>query len=389
MSRLFMIALLCCCSSGCMIWNSRDAVTNPIPELSTVAVAPFFNLSSERAVNGRRFAEAYFAELQKIPGFKVVPVGVTEVAIIENELAMDNPQDALKLAEILDVDAVVIGAVTDYKSYYPPRLGLEVAWYSPRDWDFAPGPQVDPYKRRLQRYQERFEREQQRLYRQQLKDQDQECRDCPPELGSDLGNVSAFRGQSPENDLGIWKQQTAPKSSQLWNPWREMPTARTSNTTRGRAADIGILRALEPAAARSARSGTKPWTEMPMGPATTGPMTPAQLVAQNIPTHDNSVAAQAPQPLPKPIVAEHSPDDVEPIVPLMSYTRMFDATDPKLMAALRDYAELAGDERSGGWEAYLHRSEDFVRFASHIVEMLTLHGGEGKRQFVLMFRKYR
>ncbi len=130
---------------------------------------------------------------------------------------------------------------------------------------------------------------------------------------------------------------------------------------------------------------------MPMGPATTGPMTPAQLVAQNIPTHDNSVAAQAPQPLPKPIVAEHSPDDVEPIVPLMSYTRMFDATDPKLMAALRDYAELAGDERSGGWEAYLHRSEDFVRFASHmmIVEMLTLHGGEGKRQFVLMFRKYR
>jgi hypothetical protein len=43
--------------------------------------------------------------------------------------------------------------------------------------------------------------------------------------------------------------------------------------------------------------------------------------------------------------------------------------------------------RSGGWEAYLHRSDDFLQFASHVlvIEMLELHGGPLKTEKVLMF----
>ena len=72
----------------------------------------------------------------------------------------------------------------------------------------------------------------------------------------------------------------------------------------------------------------------------------------------------------------------------MSYTRVFDGTDANLTAQLRDYVELSGDLRSGGWRAYLHRSEDFIRFTQHrmVVEMLTLHGGEGKRRIVFKKR---
>jgi hypothetical protein len=123
-------------------------VTNPIPGLSTVAIAPFFNLSDERAVAGHRFASAYFAELQKTPGFQVVPLGVTERAIADHNLQMNDPEDVLELARILDVDAVVVGAVTDYSPYYPPRLGLQVSWYSPEVWEFSPGVQTDMYARR-------------------------------------------------------------------------------------------------------------------------------------------------------------------------------------------------------------------------------------------------
>ena len=49
---------------------------------------------------------------------------------------------------------------------------------------------------------------------------------------------------------------------------------------------------------------------------------------------------------------------------------------------------IGGDLRSGGWEAYLHRTDDFMRFAAHrmIVEMLTLHGGESKRRYVWLLR---
>ncbi len=38
----------------------------------------------------------------------------------------------------------------------------------------------------------------------------------------------------------------------------------------------------------------------------------------------------------------------DPGSPLMSYSRIFDATDADLMATLRDYVELSGDLRGGG-----------------------------------------
>jgi hypothetical protein len=55
------------------------------------------------------------------------------------------------------------------------------------------------------------------------------------------------------------------------------------------------------------------------------------------------------------------------------------------VAELRDYAELNAELRGGGWEGYLQRSEDFIRFACH--QMITLHGGEARRRIVLKFRK--
>jgi hypothetical protein len=132
---------------GCIMFEV--GVTNPVAGLTTVAVAPFFNLSEEPTVDGRRFAQAYFAELQKTPGFQVVPVGVVEQAIHDHRLEMTGPDDALKLAEILKVDAVVVGAVTDYSPYYPPRIGLQIAWYSPYDWPFVPGVPVDECAREM------------------------------------------------------------------------------------------------------------------------------------------------------------------------------------------------------------------------------------------------
>jgi hypothetical protein len=89
-------------------------------------------------------------------------------------------------------------------------------------------------------------------------------------------------------------------------------------------------------------------------------------------------------------VAMTVPDYSNPREPLMSYTRMFDGTDSDLQASLRDYVELNVDRRSGGWEAYLQRSDDFIRFTAHrmIVEMLILHGGEGKRRIIFTHRKF-
>lgn len=138
MFRVFALTiclLLLLAGSGCAV--VEIGMRNPVIGLETVAVAPFFNLSQERTVDGREFALDYYAELQKVPGFEVLPVGVTERAMVENGITLTGPNDAVRLAQILDVDAVVVGAVTDYDPYNP-RIGLKVAWYSPRQWLFVP-----------------------------------------------------------------------------------------------------------------------------------------------------------------------------------------------------------------------------------------------------------
>ncbi len=48
----------------------------------------------------------------------------------ENHVDLSNPSEARRLANILGVDAVVVGSVTDYTPYYPPRCGLRVEWYA-------------------------------------------------------------------------------------------------------------------------------------------------------------------------------------------------------------------------------------------------------------------
>ncbi|MEN0111955.1 MAG: hypothetical protein AAF805_14645, partial [Planctomycetota bacterium] len=114
--------------------HHQPVVHNPFPQLSRVAVVPFFNQSDERTVDGRQFASAYFAELQAVPGFEVVPVSAVEVAIRQHGIRFDPPADVVselrRLAAALGVDAVVVGTVTDYSPYYPPRCGIRVEWYA-------------------------------------------------------------------------------------------------------------------------------------------------------------------------------------------------------------------------------------------------------------------
>ncbi len=108
----------------------QPIVHNPFPQLSRVAVAPFFNHSDEPTVDGRQFAMAYFAELQETQGYEVVPVSVVEAAMVHHQIRIDGPESARKLAQVLGVDAIVVGTVTDFSPYYPPRCGMRIEWYA-------------------------------------------------------------------------------------------------------------------------------------------------------------------------------------------------------------------------------------------------------------------
>src|SRR6478609_9109604 len=74
-----LVALLLGTSSGCALLPDRivePQFHNPFPQMYKVAVLPFFNQSAEPTVDGEAVAMAYYNELQNIPGFEVMPVGV-------------------------------------------------------------------------------------------------------------------------------------------------------------------------------------------------------------------------------------------------------------------------------------------------------------------------
>jgi hypothetical protein len=122
---------------GCALWPDRivePTFHNPFPQIYRVAVLPFYNQSAEPTVDGEAVAIAYYNELQTIPGFEVMPVGVARQMLAASTFASgQEPRsgpDFQRLARQMGVDAVLVGSVTEFSPYYPPRLGLAVDWYA-------------------------------------------------------------------------------------------------------------------------------------------------------------------------------------------------------------------------------------------------------------------
>ncbi|MGV3482952.1 MAG: hypothetical protein ACO1RT_00895, partial [Planctomycetaceae bacterium] len=131
-----LIAWLLACGGGCSAIpeiRHRPSLHNPFPQLKQVAVLPFFNQSQEPTLDGEAVALAYYAELQAIPGFEVLPVGVASNLLQQYSRTYGEPHSGpqfQQLAQFMGVEAVVVGAVTDYGAYYPPRLAMTVHWYA-------------------------------------------------------------------------------------------------------------------------------------------------------------------------------------------------------------------------------------------------------------------
>lgn len=336
--------------TGCVV--SDLGVSNPMPHVRRVAIAPFINLTTEPDVDlgrnalfgggyvDRRFALAYFAELQKTPGFEVIPVGVVEQAIARSGLAMNGPEDYLAVAESIGADAIVIGAVTDFDPYHP-RLGFQVQWYA-NDGSPPPAPTM-PYEREWDD-QNYIDPEQKGLFSRHWRSHAENAQSCS--CGSEVSSgapcdVCVARGQSPTDG----DQTPSPLDS------------------RGGPSPTVVAQSLAP----------------PInGGASTDSFVPE--IAPLMP----STSLGGGRPLPPQIPANN-----RELLPLYSYTRFFDGHDARVTARLRDYVELSGDLRSGGWESYLDRSDDFIRFACHVTiqEMLLLHGGESSRRTVFKVRK--
>jgi hypothetical protein len=132
--RDFIVLILLSSLVGCEmlpIVRNKPTLHNPYPQLTNVAVVPFFNQSGNLKVNSRDFAKYYANELQSVPCFKVISNETVEKMMIKHELyKFESADDIRYLGQLLGVDAVVIGKIHDFNGYYPPRLKLEIEWYA-------------------------------------------------------------------------------------------------------------------------------------------------------------------------------------------------------------------------------------------------------------------
>ena len=71
-------------------------------------------------------------------------------------------------------------------------------------------------------------------------------------------------------------------------------------------------------------------------------------------------------------------------MPNFSLTRLYHGNDADFTTRLANYYYFRDEARFGGWQAYLDRSEDFIRFCCylHISELLAARGGAGKSRVV-------
>jgi hypothetical protein len=138
---LALLVLLLPLWGGCGV--QRDARDTPVPRLvapyaerQVWAVAPLRNESGSLHADGVRIADHLARQLERAEGIDVIPVNRVLAAMDAMRLgSVASPEDALQLRRTLGVDAIVIGTVSSYDPYDPPKLGLAVELYVDEDRD--------------------------------------------------------------------------------------------------------------------------------------------------------------------------------------------------------------------------------------------------------------
>lgn len=403
---------------------------NPFPELSRVAILPFRNQSEEPTLSGARVSLAYYNELQSVPGFEVLPLGVVEQAVmVYEQQKLGRPiataDDFQQFAQFLGVDAVLQGSITDYTPYYPPRMTLKVNWY-------AANPGLHPIPvgyglpwgtKEEKKIPDWVRLESERaLAREQMATQTPQASDpspAEPEL--------QFYPDNPRKEqIDAPNQQPAPTTA----PESELPapapnlnrTEEVETLANRKKAVVSLVQratweepsnnsqdepARMPAKVRSLES------QGVLMPQSDGSF---EVVPSNevIPSNEEGRAGETEKndaigsgvasrnegnppnwPDPRGFIPRRPSPEPAPFVPqyepVISHMKVYNGNDEDFTQSLQEYFYFRDDKRFGGWQSYLQRSEDFIRFCchQHIMETLSSRGGQLESRLNLRWPVYR
>ncbi len=115
---------------GCQSLRKDDDVRGGFDPPRTIAVAPFLNQSGSEFLDTIAVTDEFYTELQQVEGLHVVPVNQVLATLGKlGKMQVTSPDEAVALLEALNADGVIVGAVTQYDPYFPPRVGMAVQMY--------------------------------------------------------------------------------------------------------------------------------------------------------------------------------------------------------------------------------------------------------------------
>jgi hypothetical protein len=117
--------------SGCCAEQKHAAP--PAPLARVLAVAPVIDLSGSGELDPLKITDLVASEFLAFENVAVVPVNLV---LAELERAgksnVESADDAVSLAQALGADATIVVAITEYRPYSPPVVGMVMQWYAAR-----------------------------------------------------------------------------------------------------------------------------------------------------------------------------------------------------------------------------------------------------------------
>lgn len=131
-SRLGLVlitALIAIVLMGCASKPSPQLLS-PYDRRQVWAVAPLMNESGSSQADGLKMADEFMVQIDKIGGISSLPVNrVLEAMDTLDIQQISRPREAMQVRAALNVDALIVGTITAYDPYDPPRIGVAIELY--------------------------------------------------------------------------------------------------------------------------------------------------------------------------------------------------------------------------------------------------------------------
>lgn len=109
-----------------VLYSPYDTDRQPI-----IAVAPLRNESGVSVVDELAISDELVAQIEQVAGLRALPINRSLEAMRALGLpSVETPREARILAQTLSADAIIVGTVTAWHPYEPPRFGLSIALFS-------------------------------------------------------------------------------------------------------------------------------------------------------------------------------------------------------------------------------------------------------------------